>query len=234
MELSVAQLVRRALQQMGHQHQHNLALPAQGAVEPHMAVDSLALEPELAWQATLEVLLSPLRAQLTTPPGWPAWMERLPATGWLVHAVGEFPQRLAMESVLEGDLLSPALVDTPPLPHGKSPADHLLAAALLRQAGQFAEASARLDRVTVLDWADSVTNERAALAWQQGDCAAAKKLWESCAALPGILYNRALARCAAGQLDTARELFNRAAEAWPDTSPWHHLARVCKLTVGGR
>jgi hypothetical protein len=83
-----------------------------------------------------------------------------------------------------------------------------------------------------LDWADSVTNERAALAWQQGDCAAAEKLWESCAALPGILYNRALARRAAGEDAQARALFDQAAKAWPETSPWHHLARVCALVSG--
>lgn len=232
MELSVARLARRALHQMCSQDQKNLALPVQGAVEPHMAVDSLALEPELAWQATLEVLPSAIRSQLATPAGWPAWMERLGPTGWLVHAVGEFPQRLAMESVLEGDPIAPVLADTPPLPQGKHPADHLLAGALLRQAGQYAAASARLDQVTLTDWADCLTNERAALAWQQGDFAAAEKLWATCVAVPGILYNRALARHAAGDKNQALELFNKAATAWPENSPWHHLARVCALVSG--
>jgi len=234
MEMSVAQIVRQALQNLATRREANLAIPESGAVEPHMAVDSLALEPALAWQATLEVLPKPFRTQLITPAGWPAWMERLPATGWVVHALGEFPQRLDMESVLKDDFVSSVLEDHPGLPTGNCPVDQLFSAALSRQAGQWRQAQHYLDRLTETCLVESVINERAALAWQQGDRRAAEKLWESCPPLPGILYNRALARCAAGQMNVASELFSRAAEGWPESSPWHHLARVCELTVGGQ
>ena len=234
MELSVAQLVRQALQNLSSRQEAKLAAPERGAVEPHMAADSLVLEPELAWQANLEVLPRPFRTLLATPAGWPSWMERLPPTGWVVHALGEFPQRLEMESVLKDDYVAPVLEDPPCPPAGRAPVDHLLGAALFRQAGRWKQASASLDQINDAAWVDTVVNERAALAWQQGDRRTAELLWESCSASPGILYNRALAKCAAGQTDLARELFNRAAEAWPETSPWHHLARVCELTVGGR
>jgi hypothetical protein len=231
MDLSVANLVRQAFKDLHTQHHNHLAIPQQASVEPHMALNSLALEPQLAWQATLEVLPAFAQSRFTPPENWPAWIECLAPTGWLLNALGEFPQRLAMDSVLEGDTASPTLADTPPLPQGNSPADHLLTASLLRQAGQLENAAARLNLVSEPAWTDCITSERAALQWQQGNYSAAEKLWLSCQPSPGTLYNRALARRIAGDNTQASTLFNQAAAAWPETSPWHHLARVCELVT---
>ena len=121
MDLSVANLVRQAFKDLHTQHHNHLAIPQQASVEPHMALNSLALEPQLAWQATLEVLPAFAQTRFTPPENWPAWIECLPPTGWLLHALGEFPQRLAMDSVLEGDTASPTLADTPPSPASAPP-----------------------------------------------------------------------------------------------------------------
>ena len=95
MDLSVANLVRQAFKDLHTQHHNHLAIPQQASVEPHMALNSLALEPQLAWQATLEVLPAFAQTRFTPPENWPAWIECLPPTGWLLHALGEFPLPVA-------------------------------------------------------------------------------------------------------------------------------------------
>lgn len=234
MDLALSDLLREALAKLGREQRDGLAVGQQGSMEPHMAGNSLALEPEVAWQATLEVVPAELRGQLKVPAGWPEWMESLPPTGWLVHALGEFPQRLDMDGVLDGEPMHRAGVSPDEAPVGlagkSSVVNGLMEVALLRQAGRWEEAQQQLRQIPADQETEGVRrNEEAALAWAQGKVAEAGRLWEACGETAGVLYNRGLVQRAQGDAEVARELFTRAAEKWPEESPWHHLARVCAL-----
>jgi hypothetical protein len=70
-------------------------------------------------------------------------------------------------------------------------------------------------------------NERAAQRWLQGKHQEAEKVWQTLPAdQPVIAFNQALAALQHGELATGQQLLNRAAQGFPTTSGWHHLAEL--------
>ena len=232
MELTVPRLVRQAFSQLNKNYHSNLSKAPVGLLEPHSRANSLHLPPELAWSAATEALPASHRSQLPAPTGWALWLENLPGTGWPIHALGEFPQRLVIDALLQAPWLPEtvgAAGTSLPVVAGNAPAQRLLRGALLRQAGRLPEAAEQLAEPVPADWQACQINEQAALAWYQGDLPGAERLWLQAGPQAGALYNLGLVSQAKGDSTQARSFFAAAADAWPESSAWHHTALVCQL-----
>jgi tetratricopeptide (TPR) repeat protein len=116
------------------------------------------------------------------------------------------------------------------------PVEALFAAALLRTAQQFHECAELLQLIrqsNPVGLNDMIANEEAALAWQRGDHDRAAELWARHPRQdsPVVQFNRGLAALFVNDRESARELFGQAAAALPESSAWHHLAKLY-LTLG--
>jgi tetratricopeptide (TPR) repeat protein len=66
----------------------------------------------------------------------------------------------------------------------------------------------------------------AALAWHRGEADKALALWEKQEPLAPVLFNRGMAAVFLGRTDLARASLDAAVAQLPETSAWHHLARL--------
>jgi len=69
-------------------------------------------------------------------------------------------------------------------------------------------------------------NEEAALAWHRGQAEAASKMWQAQEASIPVLFNRGMAALVLEQTAAAQEALQQAVARLPETSSWHHLARL--------
>lgn len=110
-------------------------------------------------------------------------------------------------------------------------AEALFAAGGLRLAQQFDPAKELLEqtrRAAPASWRGLLRNEEAALAWHRHDAEAASRLWEQHPQPdhPVILFNRGMAGLFFQRGAEAKGLLARAADAFSETNPWQHLARL--------
>ena len=199
-------------------------------VEPHEVAAGFRVDPRAAWLDATAALAA--EGNVQPPTEW-ASLVAMPAAAFAVPmAAGHFPQRVKD--------LQPLLAKFDPAelrPGGNQsatpgfaglrnwlaksgPAAPLVAAGIARTLGDFDTAANLLDGVSGAD------NDRAALQWARGECAAALAAWDALPATPAVLFNRGMARLFMGLIAEARAALQTAVDALPDSSGWHALARL--------
>ncbi len=210
-----------------------------GEVEPYEAAPVQPVDPALAWTDALAAAghFQTAQTNWTTPPDWPALVAAQEPAVALTFSLGNFPQmvRNLHPLLAGGDLtaLRAGPVRGAPAPAlaewARSEAGYpqtLLAAGVLRLAGQFDEAADLLRCKPPAEWKAAHANEEAALAWHRGRADEAAALWQKQSESAPVLFNRGMAALFLGDAVTAHEALTRAAAALPETSAWHHLARL--------
>jgi tetratricopeptide (TPR) repeat protein len=212
---------------------------ALGDVEPHEVAVGFRVDPALAWRegvAALAALNQPV-SKISAPAEWSAVVVRHDAVAAQPLALGCYPQRVRdLSALLQATDLSafrPSGESRPAsISLGKWAAKQcaageksgtLLAAAVLRAAGDFDAAA------PILDQADSdadVDNERAALLWQRGEWEQAEAIWKQLPDSAVAWFNRGMSALFLNQKVQARECLKKAVAQLPDSSGWHHLASL--------
>jgi len=211
-------------------------LGAMGDVQPHEVAIGFRVDPRLAWGEALTAaahFATPLPA--AAPAEWSALVIRQDSAFAMPWALGCYPQRVRdLTTLLQAAELSTLR------PHGtQRPASaeliqwanrqndvqaKLLAASLLRAADDLTAAGRLLDGITVTS--DLITNERAALAWQQGNADAAVALWKSLPVNAVALFNLGMAALFMKQPIEAAQTLRQAVALIPEGDGWHHLANL--------
>ena len=107
----------------------------------------------------------------------------------------------------------------------------------MRLAKQFDQAEALctvLEPNVPAEWRAAWDNEMAALAWHRGDADQAVRRWAKAEPSLPVMFNRGMANLFTGRFAEASEVFkNNIVERIPESSGWHHLARLY-LTLAGQ
>lgn len=247
---SLQDLAARLLTGQAGAHARGLAAFDLGEVTPYEAGPVQPLEPQAAWREALTALSSYVPkdqtaagAAQTAPPHWPQLVANHEPLVALPFCVGNFPQLVRnFHQVLQGGASADVVADggrpvqAPQLiaqaqevaAERRFP-DALVILGTLRLAKQFDEADrfiSALEGAVPGMWRAGWDNEKAALAWRRGDVQTARALW---AALPPSLpvrFNRAMAEVFTGDPALARADLAEVVKELPETSAWHHLARL--------
>ncbi len=222
-----------------------LARPAEvdtaSAVEPHEMPAGFATEPRTAWTEATAVakLLGMKDFAAKSPVDWAGYVRQSTTADYLPMAIGHFPQQVRDVSVLiekKGNATHSESRGWTIAAGQATFANQLLAAASERMAENFDEAKRHLDAAEPLA-TDAIqksllTNERAVLAWQRGDRAAAETLWNSQPASGPVAFNCGIAALAAGRKADAANWLTTAVQQLPESSGWHHLAQLYLALAG--
>src|SRR5262245_35177073 len=206
--------------------------------EPHEVAAGFRVDPRAAWLDATTALITGGNASapvvhtpVVQPTEWASLVAQPAAAFAVPMAAGHFPQRVKD--------LHPLLAKFNPAelrPSGNQPAtpgfaglrnwitkngsaNPLVAAGVARTLGDF-------DTAEKLLATNGTDNEKAALAWQKGQCAEALAAWDAMPESPAVLFNRGMARLFMGQAAEARVSLGRAIDAIPESSGWHALARL--------
>jgi tetratricopeptide (TPR) repeat protein len=195
---------------------------ADAPVAPHEQPAGFATDARTAWgeaTAVLAGLGAPDR--MGKPPAdWATYVRHSADADYHPMALGHFPQQVRDVSAL----LSGKPIERKSESHGWSASEPLLAAASARVERRFEEAARLLDTCEASE--TTLANERAALAWAQGDRAEAERIWNTMPASGAVYFNRGIAALATGRMTEAAAAFDSAAKLLPDASGWHHLANL--------
>ena len=209
-----------------------------GEVEPYESVPVQPVDPKQAWaDAVAATDLLDAKTSGSPPPDWPVMVAGQEPAVALAFCLGNYPQMVRnLHPLLAGG--DPGALRAGPAHAPEAPAlvewaqargkyaETLLAAGVLRLARQFDAAAELLRRQPPAEWRAAHANEEAALAWHRGRAEEAAALWRKQADSTPVLFNRGMAALFLGDAKAAREALNRAAAALPETSAWHHLARL--------
>jgi hypothetical protein len=225
--------------------QSGLALPpADGEVVPHDAGAVQTTDPRLAWEGALTAgryfgAAKPLAASV--PADWGALVGQTVPRNALPFCLGKYPQQVRdLSGLMKAGTFEDEAPGRASCPAGvlawaegaswqKGSVNPLLAAAVLRLAGQFDAAHALLQEheATLPEaWRAAHANEKAALAWHRGDHAGAESQWLAQPESVPVLFNRGLAALVRGDKLAATAALARAVEQLPESDGWHHLARL--------
>ena len=188
--------------------------------------------------------------QWPVPPHWASLVAAQEPVIALAFCLGNFPQLVrnfhvilqnfhaADFSLSAGSAVSvPALVDwAQQVAAKKQWAQMLLALGSLRLAKNFAEAEAFVkinDGSIPPAWRAGWDNEKAALAWHQGRTDTARALWNAMEPCVPVLFNRGMAELFGGDAAQGRATLDGVVGQLPETSAWHHLARLYVLLGSG-
>ncbi len=108
----------------------------------------------------------------------------------------------------------------------------LLALGCLRLANNFDQADALRDACAAgvpEEWRAAWQNEKAARAWHQGRADAAQEIWNAMEPCVPVLFNRGMADIFGNDAVRGGAILDAVAEQIPETSAWHHLARLYAL-----
>ena len=201
-----------------------------GEVEPHEIAAGFRVDPRAAWLDATATFTAGEKPAM--PAEWAA-LVALPAAAFAVPmAAGHFPQRVKdlhpLLTTFDAAELRPtgSQAATPGFSGLRSwiaktaSAHPLVAAGVARTLGDF-DTAAKL----LADSADG-ENDRAALLWARGDCAAANAAWDAMGETPAVLFNRGMARLFMGEAAAARVALRKAIDALPEASGWHALAKL--------
>jgi hypothetical protein len=218
-------------------------------VVPYEAVPVQPVDPRLAWNDTLAVLTflhSSPAPKLAVPPDWPTLVAAQEPAVAVAFALGNYPQMVRnLHPLLTGGDLT-ALRQAPSRPssatglvgwarQAKGFPQTLLAAGVLRLAGQFEDAAAVLRSAEIPPaWQALAANEEAALTWHRGDVDAALTQWQSQPASVPVLFNRGMAALFVGRNAEAHAALTEAVGQLPETSAWHHLGQLYLALAAGR
>ena len=209
-------------------------------VLPYEAVPVQPVDPRLAWEdarASSRLLQSGVVFQ--TPPDWSALVQGQEPAVALAFGLGNFPQLVRnLQPLLGGGDLTalralpvrstvpPALLAWASQQH--EPGRRLLAAAVLRLAGDFDQGAAPIfRRLFPLEWQTLLANEEATLAWQRGDGDRAAACGRAQPRVAPVLFNRGMAALFLGRPAEGHCPPHPCRGSPPGaTSRWHHLARL--------
>jgi hypothetical protein len=242
--LSPAELFTQYLQRQAAAQAEGLGFAeTPDAVEPHDGVPVQPVDPKRAWEDALAVLphLAANAPSLGVPPEWPALVAAQEPAIAVPFCLGNYPQMVRHLHPLLGSHL-PALraatsrQATPALRdwalRTRSYPQVLLAAAVLRTAGDFDTAAELLRADAPAQWQALRSNELAALAWQRGDTASALQQWQALGDSVPVLFNRGMAHLFLGERRQGAELLRQVVARLPETSAWHHLAQLYLALAG--
>jgi tetratricopeptide (TPR) repeat protein len=238
--LSVAELFEQYLHRQINAHAQGLgyAEPTGDAV-PHEAVPVQPVDPMLAWKdavAVVRLLVPSAQLKWKVPPEWPALVAQQEPAVALAFCLGNYPQLVrnlhplltsepaALRDISAHSASLPGLVVLASQPHDGP--HRLLAAGLLRLAGQFEQSAALLAETPADDWKSVHINELAALAWHRGEAEKALQMWQQAPDSAPVLFNRGMAALFLGRAGEAVESLRRAVELLPENSAWHHLGQL--------
>lgn len=240
------ELMSRYLNRQAGAHADGLATFDAGGVTPYEAGPVQPIDPKPAWDEALTALEhfpgAPTQ-KLAAPPHWPQLVGSHEPVVALAWCVGNFPQLVRnFHQILHQANLTelkpaggrsvnaPALVDwTGKVIAQKKFPDALLALGALRLAKQFDEADAlvqSLDAEVPKPSRAAWNNELAALAWHRGDADKAQRLWKATEPALPVRFNRGMAELFLGNSKAARAALQEVVGQIPETSAWHHLARL--------
>jgi tetratricopeptide (TPR) repeat protein len=217
-------------------------------VVPHEAVPVQPVDPRRAWddaRAVVAHLGVGGDAALPVPPEWPALVAAQEPAVAVAFCLGNYPQLVRnLHPLLGGDPVALRVVPSRPLsapalsewarrtPGGPAA---LLAAGVLRLAGQYEEAEGVLRSADVpAGWRAVRANEEAALAWHRGRAEEALAAWQAQEASVPVLFNRGMAALFVGRVSEARADLTAAVEQLPETSAWYHLGHLYLALAAGR
>ncbi|MBI3407877.1 MAG: hypothetical protein HY040_05915 [Planctomycetes bacterium] len=255
-------LLGRLLQNQASAHREGLAVSDLDAlVQPFEAGPVQPVDATLAWeeaQAALRYFVTPQPLSLygrgetgpQAPPNWPTLVASQEPALALAFCVGNFPQLVRnFHMILQSANLA-QWIPTAARPIS-APAyeewargivaqrrfpDALLALGALRLANQVNSASGL---VTVLEphvpqeWTAAWENEKAALLWHRGQTQQARNAWRRQTPSVPVLFNRGMSDLFLGEAAAARKSLEQAVKQLPETSAWHHLARLYLVLASG-
>lgn len=243
---SLNDLMGRFLAGQAGAHAAGLAAFDPAEVMPYEAGPVQPIDPQPAWREATAALQQQAKvdeSKLTAPPHWPQLVAGHEPVVALALCAGNFPQlvRNFHQLVQSANLtaLRPSAGRPTPAPQLLAWADEvakekrfpaaLVALGALRLAKQF-DAADRLVQSLEADvpspWRAAWDNERAALAWHRGDAKQALDLWRRQGASLPVRFNRAMAELFTGDAAAARPHLAEIVAQLPETSAWHHLARL--------
>jgi tetratricopeptide (TPR) repeat protein len=211
-------------------------------VVPYQGLPPLAIDAGLAWAEALEAARAfelPTNS-LECPSGWAELVADAAPTACVPMCLGNFPQMVRDVKALAEIANLPSLR---PQPRSAPVADsgvrswrssdtslpvRLARAGLLRLCGDYAEAKQVLAEMPKArgELKSALLNERAALAWHQGDHETADGLWKQAKEEIPILFNRGLAMLFCGEAAQSKPLFDRVLGDLPASSGWRQLAEL--------
>jgi hypothetical protein len=216
-------------------------------VVPYEAVGPLAIDAGLAWAEGLEAGQSfgLATSSLECPAGWADMVADTAPVAAVPMCLGNFPQMVrdvkALAEVATLPLLRPRPLGAPVDASGAknwrlsdtTAATRLVRAGLLRLLGEYAEAREILALVPEGrgKLGSALSNERAALAWHQGDYVSALDLWNQAKEDIPVLFNRGLCLLFSGQAARSKPLFDRVLGGLPASSGWRQLAELYLAVV---
>ncbi len=212
----------------------SVAPDAEAGVEPHEVMAGFTADARSTWtEATAAAKFFGVKDFPTALPGEWSAHSRTASADFLPLALGHFPQQVRDVNALLSPEKKPKQSDESrgwTATSAKSPlANAILQASAARAGSHFAEAERLLTQAESLATdnaaAQLVQNEQAALLWQQGQRAAAVAAWKLSDS-PVAAFNLGMAALANGQKVEALGHLKTAAEQLPESSGWHHLARL--------
>jgi len=245
----VAKLFRDYLQRQTEAHVAGLAASdLEGEVIPHEAAATPPADPRLAWEETAAIVcyFSPAKsnASIASPTGWPGIVSALEPIAAVPFAFGNFPQlvrdvRSLLSATRMRDLRSTSthplsISEMEPWLGDDSGSREecpraILAAGVLRLGRHFERATQLLQSCRdglSQRWHPMLANEEAALKWSRGEEEEAIQLWKTQPATAPVQFNLGMASLFRDQPAWARRALTDAANALPESSGWHHLAKL--------
>ena len=208
-------------------------------VTPYEAGPVQPIDPKVAWEEALVALsVVGLKAKSAkAPPGWVQLVGQNEPHVAIAFCVGNFPQLVRHFHLLLQKQTNPlpapgAAIDVPQFLEwaGQATAfpQAIQALAGLRLSRQFDRADAFLAKMPAIptEWKAAWDNEVAALAWHRGDTTAAVALWKSQPPTLPVRFNLAMASLFLGDVPMARIVLEQVIGELPESSGWHHLARL--------
>ena len=243
--LNLHELLGDYLRRQVATHQDGLARPAvEGDVLPYESGPAQPVEPRLAWEEAAAVFRfyppAPAKAA-KAPPEWALVVAAQDPVTALPFCAGHFPQMVRdVHALLRGDLQGPPATHQPVAAEALTAwaeetvqkdawPQVVLALGMLRLTRQFelaAEGFHVRGGEVPAEWRAAWANEEASLAWQQGQRREAAALWQAQPESMPVLFNRGMAALFLGEPRGTRSALRQAADQLPESSAWHHLARL--------
>jgi hypothetical protein len=242
----LSDLLARFLDNQSAAHADGLAAFDPAEVTPYEAGPVQPIDPRAAWEEATAVLThyaAGARGKAVAPPLWSSLVAAHEPEVALAFCLGNFPQLMRNFHQLLHQANLTALQPTAGRPYESASLEEwidqagttakfpsaLVALATLRLAKHFQRAEElikELDASVPAEWRDAWENEKAALLWRQGKAETARASWHAQKASVPVLFNRAMADLFCGDAAAARAALAEVVKQLPETSAWHHLARL--------
>ena len=234
---ALADLTARYLGRQTIAHTAGLAPVETPEVEPYEAVPVQAVDPRQAWDEATAVLS--YFGGGSVPAGkavaeWPQLVAGQESHTALPMATGYYPQLVRdLAPLFHAEKLSELVREPAPalevvLPAKADDVSRALAVVgALRLARQYESAERALQAIQPpAAWRDACANEEAALLWQTGRRDEAARRWQAMPDSVPVLFNRGMAALFLDRPADARTALRSVVDRIPESSGWHHLARL--------